>query len=85
MGITPEQLKTIIKEAVEMVLQDSKDTKLTLSIDEASKLSGIGRDKITELAYIKALPCFKVGDRTRINRDKFIEWLNRISEENLNI
>lgn len=83
MSITSEQLKTLIKESVDDILKERKDIKLTLSIAEAAELSGIGREKLTELTYREDFPCFKVGERTRINRDKFIEWLNRITEQKL--
>jgi excisionase family DNA binding protein len=83
MSITPEQLKAIIKESIEDVSQGRKETKLTLSIAEAAEISGIGTEKITELIYRNELPHFKVGSRTRINRDMFIEWLNKISEQKL--
>lgn len=55
--------------------------KMTLSIDELAEVSGIGRDKLRELTYKPGFPCFNVGKKTLINREKFIEWLNRISEQ----
>jgi excisionase family DNA binding protein len=81
MNITDEQLTLIIKESVTSILSASRDTKLTLTIAEAASISGIGREKITELTYKNGFPCFKVGSKTLINREKFIEWLNKISEE----
>jgi excisionase family DNA binding protein len=80
MNITAEQLAEIIKDAVSRILVESKEPKLTLTIAEAASMSGIGRDKITELTFKNGFPCFKVGSKTLINREKFIEWLNEISE-----
>jgi excisionase family DNA binding protein len=83
MNITEEQLKVIIKESVSTILSENKELKLTLTIAEAAAITGIGRDKITELTYKEGFPCFKVGSRTLINREKFIEWLNKITEQKL--
>lgn len=63
--------------------QLSEDTKFTLTINEASKMSGIGRCKIMELCHgDNDFPVFRVGTKFLINRTKFIEWLNTISENN---
>jgi excisionase family DNA binding protein len=77
MNITAEQVRDIIKEA----LQENKpeEPKLTLTIDEAAKLSGIGRNKMIELTYKPDFPAFKVGSKTLINKDRFIAWLNEIT------
>lgn len=83
MSITPEQLKEIIREAVKPMVVRS-EIKLTMTIDEAAEVSGIGRDKLRELVNNQNrndFPCFTVGKKTLINRDKFLAWLDKISEE----
>jgi excisionase family DNA binding protein len=80
-NITSEQLKEVIKEA----LKESKtdENKLTLTIDEANKLSGIGRDKILELVHNpnSDFPYFKNGSKFLINRDKLVQWIEKITYE----
>jgi len=80
MSINSEELKSVVKESIKEIL-DTKEPKLTLTIDDASKLSGIGRNKMIELTYSPDFPAFKVGSKTLINRDRFIGWLNKISEQ----
>ena len=76
MEITKEQLKEIIKECIQ-----PKEVKLTLTIKDAAEISGIGREKITELTYSNDFPSFKVGIKTLINREMFMVWLEKISIE----
>lgn len=78
MEITKEQLKEILKECIQ-----PKEPKLTLTIDEATKLSGIGRDKLLELVHSENsnFPSFKVGSKFLINRQMLINWLERITLE----
>lgn len=76
-----EKYKNAIREALEEIIK--KNTKATLTIEECARFSGIGRDKILELVHKtnSDFPCFKVGSKFLINRDMFINWLNRITEE----
>ncbi|MBK1811562.1 helix-turn-helix domain-containing protein [Clostridium sp. YIM B02505] len=77
-----EELKMIIKQALEEVKPTIREEqKLTLTIDEAAKLSGIGKHKISEFVYQQDFPCVKIGNKTLINRKLFIDWLDRASEE----
>lgn len=81
MEVTTEQLKIIIKEAVKEVIP--QEEKVTLTIAECATFSGIGRDKLMELAHSKNsdFPCFKVGSKFLINKPMVIEWLDKISKE----
>lgn len=81
MNITSEQLKEIIKEFIKEVSKESisKKDKVTLTIAECANLTGIGREKITELVYKNEIPHFKVGSKTLINKDLLFQWLNEIS------
>lgn len=78
MEITPELLKETIKQAIE-----EAKPKATLTIDECSQFSGIGRNKLLELVHNENsdFPCFKVGVKFLINRDMLIRWLERITTE----
>jgi excisionase family DNA binding protein len=74
-----EQLQETIKEAV----KEAMNPKLTLTIEEAARYSGIGRDKLLELAHKpdSDFPAFRVGTKFLINRELFKEWLKKVAEE----
>lgn len=76
MEITKEQLKMILIECIQ-----PKEPKLTLTIQEVAEISGIGRDKITELTFSNDFPAFKVGVKTLVNREMFMLWLQKITVE----
>lgn len=50
--------------------------KLTLSVDEAAELSGIGRDHLYRLVHRADFPMVHIGGRIHIHRQRFIEWLD---------
>jgi len=74
-----EQLQETIKEAV----KEAMNPKMTLTIDEAAKYTGIGRDKLLELAHNPEsdFPAFRVGTKFLINRELLKEWLKKVAEE----
>lgn len=78
MEITPEQLKEIIKQSIR-----ETQVKATLTIDECTEFSGIGRNKLLELVHKtnSDFPVFKVGSKFLINREMFINWLDKITNE----
>jgi len=76
MELTMEQLKEVLKECMQ-----PKEAKLTLTLNEAAEISGIGRNKLTELTFTNDFPSFKVGIKTLINRDMFLNWLEKITLE----
>ncbi|GAA0122215.1 hypothetical protein UT300018_15310 [Clostridium faecium] len=75
-----EAVKESIRESINSIAQ-SEGAKLTLTIAECAKLTGIGREKITELVFRNEIPHFKVGTKTLINRDLLNTWINKISKE----
>ncbi|KHD34202.1 excisionase [Clostridium acetobutylicum] len=77
------ELKMVIKEAVNEAIVEKKAEKLTLTLEECVKLSGIGRNAIDQLVHAENsdFPYFRVGRKVLINREKLILWLDRISEE----
>ncbi|EPY2275176.1 excisionase [Clostridium sporogenes] len=79
-GLTNVELKEIIKEAIQET--SSSIEKVTLTIDECSRYSGIGRDKILQLAHgNNDFPVFKVGNKFLINKELLDSWLKNISKE----
>lgn len=76
MELTREELEEILKEIIK-----PKEPKLTLTIKDAADLSGIGREKLTELTFTNDFPAFKVGIKTLINRQMFMKWLEKITIE----
>jgi hypothetical protein len=78
--ISKEELKQIIVESLSEV--KDKD-KLTMTLDETCKLSGIGKNKLTELVYKENtdFPYFRVGTKVLVNREMLVNWLDKISKE----
>lgn len=54
--------------------------KLTLSVDEAAALSGIGRDKLYELSRRADFPAIHLGRRIRIPREGLEEWIKKAAQ-----
>lgn len=85
-NLIKQTIKETIQASVKEIIDEKKPKhkeKLTLTIDEASKLSGIGRTKLSELIYKENtdFPYFKVGSKYLINRDMLLEWLEKITKE----
>jgi len=57
--------------------------KLTLSVQEAADISGIGKDTIYKLIHDmdSNLPFFRVNSKTFIIYDLFCEWLHTVAKE----
>lgn len=51
--------------------------KLTLSVDEAAQLSGIGRDRLYRLAKTSDFPAIRLGHSIRIYRKGLELWIER--------
>lgn len=78
-----ENLKNIIKEGILEALTSLPAEKITLTIAECSEYTGIGRDKLMELAHSSNsdFPYFKVGSKFLINKQLLIKWLDTITKE----
>lgn len=74
-------IKDIIKQAFKEALP--QPLKATLTIDECSEFSGIGRNKLLELVHAanSDFPCFRVGAKFLINRQMLMLWLEKIAKE----
>lgn len=76
------QLKILMKEVIQEAMQEEKKYKATLTIEECVKYSGIGRDKIIELAHgNNDFPSFRVGVRFLVNKELLDKWLEKVSKE----
>lgn len=85
MELTKEDLKEIIVAAIKESTK-KQSVKKTFTIDEAVKYTGIGRDRITQLAHGQNdFPSFKVGAKFLINKDMLDVWLDNISKEKITL
>ena len=41
---------------------------------------GISRNTVYELVHSKDFPAFRVGKQYRVNREKFLAWLDEVKE-----
>lgn len=75
-------LKNAIRDAIKEALPQ-EEPKATLTILECAKYTGIGKDKLMELAHSSKsdFPSFKVGKKFLINRELLNKWLEKISIE----
>lgn len=55
---------------------ESKDTRLTLTVEEAAQMLGISRIKGYELAHSEGFPAMRIGRKLLIPRERFIAWVN---------
>ncbi len=82
MDMTKEDLKAIIKESI-----IEAKPKATMTVDECAAYSGIGSQKIRQLAAKRNsdFPHFKVGVKTLIPKEAFDIWLAEIAEIRANL
>jgi len=52
------------------------EPKLTISVAEAAKLSGIGRNHLYDLCHTKGFTALRIGKSFRIHRERFIQWVD---------
>jgi excisionase family DNA binding protein len=76
-------MEEILIEIKELLSKKSTEPKETLTVDEAVKLTGIGRDTILELIKKQNtdFPYFKVKSKNLINRTMLLEWLEKVTKE----
>jgi len=53
--------------------------KITLSVQEAAKIIGIGTSKMYQMVKSNQVPNIKLGGRFVIPKEKFISWVNSVS------
>lgn len=53
-----------------------------ISIPEAAKEFGIGKNRLYELVYSDStIPKIKIGQYTKLNKILFIQWLDKATQE----
>ena len=50
--------------------------KLSIGIEEARKMLGIGRNLMLELVKLDGFPCIKFKRKILINKSKLIQWFD---------
>jgi len=53
-----------------------EDEQLSISIDEARKMLGIGRNLMLELVKLDGFPCIKFKRKILINKSKLKQWFD---------
>lgn len=65
-------------------MQDRKGTKhmskLTISIPDAARLMGVGKNRVYEMAKSGQIPVLKIGNRYIIPKANFEAWLTEQAE-----
>ena len=54
---------------------------LMLNMTDVAIILGISRAGAYKLAHDSHFPAFQIGRRIVVSREKFVDWLNRQSEE----
>lgn len=55
---------------------ENEDEQLSITIDEARKMLGIGRNLMLELVKLDGFPCIKFKRKILINKAKLKEWFD---------
>ena len=59
--------------------------KLTITVDEASKILGVGKSLMLEIVKMDDFPAVQFNRKILINKKQFIEWFNHLSQNKLNL
>lgn len=59
--------------------------KLTITVDEASKMLGVGRSLMLEIVKMEDFPAVQFNRKILINKKQFVEWFNHLSQNRLNL
>ena len=59
--------------------------KLTLTVDEAAKLIGVGKNTMWKLTKMDNFPAVKLDRIILINKKQFIEWFNNLTLDKINL
>lgn len=52
-----------------------------MSVPEAAAQLGISQSKMYEIVRIEGFPCIRIGRRILVNRAKFSEWIDEMTEK----
>lgn len=53
--------------------------KLSLTIDEAAEMMGVGRNMMLKIAKIDSFPAVQFKKRIIINKKQFIQWFDNVT------
>lgn len=56
---------------------------LVLAPMDIAAILGVSRNTAYELIHSKGFPAFQIGKQYRIQRDKFLVWLDTVSESSV--
>ena len=60
-------------------MTSNNDDKLTLTVEEASKLIGVCKNNMLEMVKREDFPALKLKRKIIINKNQFIEWFNNLT------
>lgn len=61
-------------------MKEEKQEPILISINDACKITGIGRNLMLDLVKQDNCPAIKFGKRNiKLNRQQFIEWINSLT------
>ena len=59
-----------------MSMENENNDRILITVEEARKLLGIGRNLMLELVKVKGFPVIKFKRKILINKAKLQEWIN---------
>ncbi len=57
--------------------------KLTLTVEEAAKIIGVGKKRMLEITKQEDFPAIRFKGKIIINKTQFVEWFNKLTLEGL--
>lgn len=66
-------------------MEKIEQEKITLTVDEAAKMMGVGKNFMLELVKMDGFPAIKFERKILINKEQFIKWFNNLTANNPNI
>lgn len=70
-------MDTKVKDLTDKVEEQKKKIeRLTLTVNEAAQVLGVGQNKMRQLTKVSGFPVIRVGTRILIPANKFETWIN---------
>lgn len=60
-------------------IDEIQDLPFIMTPEDIAKVLRISRNKAYEVVHSKDFPCFKIGKQYRIKRERFIQWLDKVT------
>lgn len=64
---------------------DTIDEKLTITVEEAAKMLGIGKNMMLDVVKAEGFPAIKFNRKIIINKKQFIRWFDELSFRSINV